>query len=161
MAQSRKVRSDILVGNLEKKLGLEPGAIRNPDGSDARSNKKLATLRKEFSKAKGIKVKTNPSISNKSLAKASKAINAIAGLTTKVASNTKSATAKVVPRTTAKKPVRASKTVIKSKPEGSTKSVTKPKPAGTTKSITQTKSTAATKPIISKPRTTKSPKKNG
>ena len=46
----RKVRGDITIGNLEKKLGLEPGSIRNPDGSDARSDKKLNTLRKEFEK---------------------------------------------------------------------------------------------------------------
>jgi hypothetical protein len=76
MAKTRKVRSDIKVGNLEKKLGLEPGAIRNPDGSDARSDKKLATLRKEFKKAKG-KVKTNPTISTKSLDKAVKAVQAL------------------------------------------------------------------------------------
>jgi hypothetical protein len=47
---ARKVRSDIKVGNLEKKLGLGPGAIRNPDGSDARSDKRLGTLRKEQKK---------------------------------------------------------------------------------------------------------------
>ncbi|MBC7571191.1 MAG: hypothetical protein H7319_15880 [Spirosoma sp.] len=45
---ARKVRSDIKVGNLEKKLGLAKGAIRNPDGSDARSDKKLGTLREEY-----------------------------------------------------------------------------------------------------------------
>ena len=49
---ARKVRSDIKVGNLEKKLGVSPGTITNPDGSDARSDKKLGTLRKEFAKAK-------------------------------------------------------------------------------------------------------------
>jgi len=43
----RKIRSDIKVGTLEKKLGLKPGAIRNADGSDARSDKRLGTLRKE------------------------------------------------------------------------------------------------------------------
>jgi len=51
-AKKRKTRGDIRVGNLEKKLGLEPGSIRNPDGSDARSDKKLKTLREEFNKAK-------------------------------------------------------------------------------------------------------------
>lgn len=50
--KTRKVRSDITIGNLEKKLGLEPGSIRNPNGSDARSDKKLKTLRKEFENAK-------------------------------------------------------------------------------------------------------------
>ncbi|GAB2478192.1 hypothetical protein GCM10011375_18960 [Hymenobacter qilianensis] len=44
----RKDRSDIKIGNLEKKLGLAKGAIRNPDGSDARSDKKLGTLREEY-----------------------------------------------------------------------------------------------------------------
>ena len=43
----RKIRSDIKVGTLEKKLGLKLGAIRNADGSDARSDKRLGTLRKE------------------------------------------------------------------------------------------------------------------
>ena len=43
----RKIRSDIKVGTLEKKLGLKAGAIRNADGSDARSDKRLGTLRKE------------------------------------------------------------------------------------------------------------------
>jgi len=43
----RKIRSDIKVGTLEKKLGLKPGAIRNADGSDARSDKRLRTLQKE------------------------------------------------------------------------------------------------------------------
>jgi hypothetical protein len=49
-SKSRKTRGDISIGKLEKKLGLEPGSIRNPDGSDARSDKKLETLRKEFEK---------------------------------------------------------------------------------------------------------------
>lgn len=48
---ARKTRSDIRIGNLEKKLGLGPGAIKNPDGSDARSDKKLKTLRSDFDKA--------------------------------------------------------------------------------------------------------------
>lgn len=45
---SRKTRSDILIGNLEKKLKVAPGTIRNPDGTDARSDKKLETLQKEY-----------------------------------------------------------------------------------------------------------------
>lgn len=44
----RKIRSDIKIGNLEKKLGLNKGAIRNPDGTDARSDKKLGKLREEY-----------------------------------------------------------------------------------------------------------------
>ncbi len=47
---SRKIRKDIRIGNLEKKLGLENGAIKNPNGRDARSDKKLETLQKDFSK---------------------------------------------------------------------------------------------------------------
>ena len=43
-----KIRSDIKIGNLEKKLGLAKGAIRNPDGTDARSDKRLGTLQKEY-----------------------------------------------------------------------------------------------------------------
>lgn len=44
---ARKIRSDIKVGNLEKKLGVSPGTFRNPDGRDTRSDKLLKTLRKE------------------------------------------------------------------------------------------------------------------
>jgi len=47
---TRKIRSDIKVGTLEKKLGLKPGTIRNPDGRDTRSDKRLGTLRKEQNK---------------------------------------------------------------------------------------------------------------
>jgi hypothetical protein len=49
----RKVRSDIKIGNLEKRLGLDKGAIRNPDGTDARSDKKLGTLRAEYQRLYG------------------------------------------------------------------------------------------------------------
>lgn len=44
----RKVRSDCRVGTLEKTRGLPVGSIRNPNGRDARSDKKLETLRKEY-----------------------------------------------------------------------------------------------------------------
>ncbi len=47
---TRKIRSDIQVGNLEKKLGVAPGTFRNPDGRDTRSDKLLKTLRKEAEK---------------------------------------------------------------------------------------------------------------
>lgn len=47
---ARKNRSDIQVGNFEKKHGLPPGTIRNPDGRDTRSDKKLGTVRKENEK---------------------------------------------------------------------------------------------------------------
>jgi len=49
---SRKIRSDAKVSTVEKRLGLKPGTIRNPDGTDARSDKRLGTLRREQSKAK-------------------------------------------------------------------------------------------------------------
>lgn len=49
---ARKIRSDITVGSLEEKLGVAPGTIRNPDGRDTRSDKKLGTLRKEAEKLK-------------------------------------------------------------------------------------------------------------
>lgn len=48
----RKTRSDCTVGTFEKKYGLPPGAIRNPDGRDTRSDKLIGTLRKEFAKKK-------------------------------------------------------------------------------------------------------------
>ena len=46
----RKTRSDKTVGKVEKDLGLATGAIRNKDGRDTRSDKKLGTIRKEQSK---------------------------------------------------------------------------------------------------------------
>ena len=36
------------VGSLEKKFGFPPGTFRNTDGRDTRSDKKLATIRKEW-----------------------------------------------------------------------------------------------------------------
>jgi hypothetical protein len=44
---TRKPRSDQTVGSFEKKQGLPPGTIRNPDGRDTRSDKKIGTIRKE------------------------------------------------------------------------------------------------------------------
>ena len=46
----RKTRSDCTVGTFEKKNGLPPGTIRNPNGRDTRSDKKIGTIRKEFNK---------------------------------------------------------------------------------------------------------------
>jgi len=51
MAQ-RKTRSDCTVGTFEKKHGLPAGTIRNPDGRDTRSDKKIGTIRKEAKKNK-------------------------------------------------------------------------------------------------------------
>ncbi len=46
----RKTRSDMQVGNLEKKLGLPKGTIRNPDGRNTRSDKLVGTVRKQSAK---------------------------------------------------------------------------------------------------------------
>lgn len=48
----RKTRSDCTVGTFEKKTGLPPGTIRNKDGRDTRSDKKIGTIRKEAEKTK-------------------------------------------------------------------------------------------------------------
>ncbi len=47
---TRKDRSDIKVGTLEKKHGLPPGTVRNPSGRDTRSDKRLGTIRKEVAR---------------------------------------------------------------------------------------------------------------
>ena len=46
----RRTRSDCTVGSFEKKYGLPPVTIRNKDGRDTRSDKKIGTIRKERSK---------------------------------------------------------------------------------------------------------------
>ena len=48
----RSVRSDCTVGTFEKKNKLPPGTIRNKDGRDTRSDKKIGTIRKEGEKNK-------------------------------------------------------------------------------------------------------------
>ena len=48
MSKNRKDRSDIHVGNLEKKRKLQAGTIRNTDQTDARSDKELGTLQSEY-----------------------------------------------------------------------------------------------------------------
>jgi len=50
MAGIRKTRSDCTVGTFEKKHGLPPGTIRNKNGRDTRSDKKIGTIRKEAMK---------------------------------------------------------------------------------------------------------------
>ena len=57
---ARKIRKDITVGGLEKKLKLAPGSIKNLDGRDARSDKKLDTLQKEAAKAAKKTTKKSP-----------------------------------------------------------------------------------------------------
>lgn len=49
--KGRKIRKDITVGGLEKKLGMKLGTIRNPSGKKARSDKKLETIQKEKKKS--------------------------------------------------------------------------------------------------------------
>lgn len=46
----RKTRSDSTVGSFEKSRGLPPGTVRNPDGRDTRSDKKIGTIREEHEK---------------------------------------------------------------------------------------------------------------
>jgi hypothetical protein len=52
MIMARKIRSDITVGTLEKKLGVPDGSFRHEGGRDMRSDKQLGTLRKEAEKVK-------------------------------------------------------------------------------------------------------------
>jgi hypothetical protein len=47
---ARQVRGDKQVGNLEKDLGLPNGTVRNKDGRNTRSDKKVETIRKENKK---------------------------------------------------------------------------------------------------------------
>jgi hypothetical protein len=49
MSKGRRIRSDSTVKSAERRLGLKDG-IKNPDGTNARSDKKIGTLRKEFEK---------------------------------------------------------------------------------------------------------------
>ena len=44
---ARRIRSDCTVGTLEKKYGLPAGTIRNKNGRDTRSDKRIGTIRKE------------------------------------------------------------------------------------------------------------------
>ena len=48
----RKIRSDITVGSLEKKLGIKEGSIRHEDGRKVRKDKTLGAMRKEADKRK-------------------------------------------------------------------------------------------------------------
>lgn len=50
----RKTRKDCTVGAFEKKHGLPPGTIRNPNGRDTRSDKKIGTIRKEAEKSSNL-----------------------------------------------------------------------------------------------------------
>jgi hypothetical protein len=46
----RKTRSDCTVGTFEKKYGLPPGTIRNKNGRDTRSDKRIGTIRDQYKK---------------------------------------------------------------------------------------------------------------
>jgi hypothetical protein len=48
--KARKDRSDMTVKTFEKKHGVPPGTVRNPDGRDTRSDKTLKAIRKQASK---------------------------------------------------------------------------------------------------------------
>ena len=52
MKKTRKPRGDCTVGSFEKKHGLPAGTIRNKDGRDTRSDKKIETIRKELERGK-------------------------------------------------------------------------------------------------------------
>jgi hypothetical protein len=51
---ARKIRSDSTVKSGEKRLGIK-GAIRNPDGTNARGDKLIGTLRKQAAEQAGKK----------------------------------------------------------------------------------------------------------
>ena len=50
MSKPRQDRGDMRVDTFEKKHGLPPGTIRNPDGRDTRGDKRLEEVRKERDK---------------------------------------------------------------------------------------------------------------
>lgn len=49
---SRSDRGDCTVGTFERKNNLPPGTIRNSNGRDTRSDKRIATIRKEYEKSR-------------------------------------------------------------------------------------------------------------
>lgn len=48
----RKTRSDCRVGTFERTRGLPAGSVRNPNGRDARSDKKIGNLRRDYERCK-------------------------------------------------------------------------------------------------------------
>lgn len=100
------IRSDIKIGNLEKKLGLTPGSIRNPDGSDARSDKRLGTLREEYERMyAGPPVRTSASVKAAAEALKKKAAKALAAKKAKAAKLPTAAIKPAAKKTTPKKKV--------------------------------------------------------
>ena len=58
---TRKIRKDITVKGLVKKLDIAPGSIKNANGRTARSDKTLESLQKDAAKAaKGTSVRKTP-----------------------------------------------------------------------------------------------------
>jgi hypothetical protein len=55
MVKKRQRRADLRVGTAEKELRLPPGTIRNPDRTDARSDKKIGTIREEAKRKRKVK----------------------------------------------------------------------------------------------------------
>lgn len=55
----RKIRSDSTVKSAEKRLGIA-NSIRNPDGTNARSDKLIGTLRKQAAKKSAKKTGKKP-----------------------------------------------------------------------------------------------------
>ncbi|WP_434424156.1 hypothetical protein [Nannocystis pusilla] len=51
MSKQRQDRGDMRLGTFEKKHGLPEGSLRNPDGSDARSDQRLDTFRNRWAEA--------------------------------------------------------------------------------------------------------------
>ena len=58
MDMVKKMRSDCTVGTFEKTRGLPPGTVRNSDGRDTRSDKRIGTVRRESEKASNYSCKT-------------------------------------------------------------------------------------------------------
>ena len=112
------IRSDIKIGNLEKKLGLMPGTIRNPDGTDARSDKRLGTLRQEYVRRYAgppVRVSAEMKAAAEAIKKAAAAKKAkAAGLPT---ATVRPATAAPKPKAAAAKPKVAAKATVAAKPK--------------------------------------------
>lgn len=68
--KARKDRSRITVGEMEKRsTEMPPGTVRNEDGRDTRSDKKLGTVRKGAAKKSNGSSVSRSSVTNKSAAK--------------------------------------------------------------------------------------------
>lgn len=124
----RKVRSDIKIGTLEKRLGLDKGAIRNPDGTDARSDKRLGKLRAEYQSMYGAPVRKNSAIiaaalsPKKTSSPQTKApAKPAAKKATPAAPKAKASVSKAKPKAPTKKATAAKSTATKAAPKKSRK----------------------------------------